>query len=575
MTYKTKITSKSTETPRIDTLLYEIEKGNYFIPDFQRFFVWTPERVKSLIDSLLKDVNIPSIMLWKTPLGVPAIREFSEGIKGSETGEVSKTSLFFPETDGDKIYIIDGQQRLTSLYSLYKGASVCSESSTGKDDVIVDFKRFYANVNPKSILPCVIYADEFNDLSFLDKESYFPIYKILQTDGEMDTFAQMSNNNAMISSGMFKVYHSIMGEQLVVQSTINTSLEFAQMFFKKINTAGETLTVYDNACSQLFVFDGNEEEFFGIKHKIDDLYEELKEVDPKGKFSRINILRAVSFCLLGRFSDSYVVKLEKNQVIENWDKIKDSIYRSIVFIKDEFHVKDLKGQINMAILFSKFFFELSSKKDVFNKQKEYLRQCYYICHFRNDKDTCMREKALGNYCHWIVQIAKGNFSDFTSYVEFCNYNQFTDGNVVFFDSQSSIEDCKRYPYISLMMEMEPRSFVTGKVVSLDNKTSNEKLNYHHIFPLANKGEKANNLFNIALLDFESNRDISVKAPSEYIKLENKDFQNGYDLSLSVKESHFLDEIDENILITDNYKKFIEVRSRKIYDFFVKKYKKIA
>ena len=57
MTYKTKITSKSTETPRIDTLLYEIEKGNYFIPDFQRFFVWTPERVKSLIDSLLKDVN--------------------------------------------------------------------------------------------------------------------------------------------------------------------------------------------------------------------------------------------------------------------------------------------------------------------------------------------------------------------------------------------------------------------------------------------------------------------------------------------------------------------------------------
>ena len=178
-----------------------------------------------------------------------------------------------------------------------------------------------------------------------------------------------------------------------------------------------------------------------------------------------------------------------DKVIENWDKIKDSIYRSIVFIKDEFHVKDLKGQINMAILFSKFFFELSSKKDVFNKQKEYLRQCYYICHFRNDKDTCMREKALGNYCHWIVQIAKGNFSDFTSYVEFCNYNQFTDGNVVFFDSQSSIEDCKRYPYISLMMEMEPRSFVTGKVVSLDNKTSNEKLNYHHIFPLANKGER--------------------------------------------------------------------------------------
>lgn len=69
--------------------------GIYDIPEFQRGFVWSPEKVKNLLDSLCRDYPLGSILCWRAP-----DYESARTSSSSETG---------------RLWIVDGQQRTTAL----------------------------------------------------------------------------------------------------------------------------------------------------------------------------------------------------------------------------------------------------------------------------------------------------------------------------------------------------------------------------------------------------------------------------------------------------------------------------
>jgi hypothetical protein len=97
------------------TVATTIDKINrsYFLPAIQRPFVWTPEQVVSLFDSLMKGYPISSFLFWDVaPENKPnwQIYKFAENFR---FGEVHNE---IAETDGrDVTLVLDGQQRLTSL----------------------------------------------------------------------------------------------------------------------------------------------------------------------------------------------------------------------------------------------------------------------------------------------------------------------------------------------------------------------------------------------------------------------------------------------------------------------------
>ena len=97
------------------TVAETIDKINrsYFLPAIQRPFVWTPEQVLSLFDSLMKGYPISSFLFWDVaPENKPnwQIYKFAENFR---FGEVHNE---IAETDGrDVTLVLDGQQRLTSL----------------------------------------------------------------------------------------------------------------------------------------------------------------------------------------------------------------------------------------------------------------------------------------------------------------------------------------------------------------------------------------------------------------------------------------------------------------------------
>lgn len=97
------------------SLFAEIEHGTIKIPQFQRDFVWNKTDSAKLLDSIVKGYPIGTFILWKTNERLRSIRNLG--------------GLTLPETPkGDAVkYVLDGQQRLTSLFVTLKGLSIKRE----------------------------------------------------------------------------------------------------------------------------------------------------------------------------------------------------------------------------------------------------------------------------------------------------------------------------------------------------------------------------------------------------------------------------------------------------------------
>lgn len=92
----------------IQWLVDELNSGKYFLPSFQRQYVWDEDDIKDLIDSIIKNYPIGTIILWKpSTASISEIDPFSKPLV--DVGESNHREVF---------YVIDGQQRLTSLLLL-------------------------------------------------------------------------------------------------------------------------------------------------------------------------------------------------------------------------------------------------------------------------------------------------------------------------------------------------------------------------------------------------------------------------------------------------------------------------
>lgn len=110
----------SNTTLTVNQLIEKIVTGELGLPELQRPFIWKDSKVRDLFDSMMRGYPIGYLMLWecpsldkKKPIGVDA-----------------------HSYDSPKEVIIDGQQRLTSLYAVMKGKKVINSKFDEKSIVI-------------------------------------------------------------------------------------------------------------------------------------------------------------------------------------------------------------------------------------------------------------------------------------------------------------------------------------------------------------------------------------------------------------------------------------------------------
>jgi len=110
-------------TPRsLFRLLEDIDAYRLLLPHIQRPFVWEPHQIERLFDSLMRDYPIQTFLLWRTKEAIRA-RRFMQIVDR----DVDLSTLYDLNRSADgveKTFVLDGQQRLQSLHSLFKGAIV-------------------------------------------------------------------------------------------------------------------------------------------------------------------------------------------------------------------------------------------------------------------------------------------------------------------------------------------------------------------------------------------------------------------------------------------------------------------
>lgn len=95
---------------KLENLLLDIETGKLGLPDLQRPFVWQNSKVRDLFDSMMKGYPVGYLMLWDAP---------------ADSEESGRQIGLAPHThETPKQLIIDGQQRLTSLYAVMYGKPI-------------------------------------------------------------------------------------------------------------------------------------------------------------------------------------------------------------------------------------------------------------------------------------------------------------------------------------------------------------------------------------------------------------------------------------------------------------------
>lgn len=93
----------------VEELVSMIERGELRLPEMQRQYVWRSTRVRDLLDSLYRGYPSGAILLWETDEAVP-LQSFA----------VSQSANPYQSTR----LLLDGQQRLTSLSAVIRGAPV-------------------------------------------------------------------------------------------------------------------------------------------------------------------------------------------------------------------------------------------------------------------------------------------------------------------------------------------------------------------------------------------------------------------------------------------------------------------
>ena len=113
----------------INELLMDIKNQSAVLPEFQREYVWNRDQARELLTSLLKKYPVGGLLFWKTN-NPPDLKNFHNPAANSGALQV----------------ILDGQQRLTTLYLLLEGEIPPYYTES---DIAIDIRSLYFNVETR------------------------------------------------------------------------------------------------------------------------------------------------------------------------------------------------------------------------------------------------------------------------------------------------------------------------------------------------------------------------------------------------------------------------------------------
>jgi len=529
----------SFEQPKPDSkkyadLISEIQKGIIKIPKFQREFVWSIDKTAKLLDSILKGYPIGTFILWQTSERINDIKNVG--------------NLDIPDTpEGTKVqYVLDGQQRITSLFAAYLGAKI-QKSGEKK---ITDYSNIFVNldggvdVDYEQIITAEPIGEKYLSLHEVLNFSYSKAKKLSErfSEEELETIDAYST--------AFKTYE--FSTVVLRKEDIDSAIEV----FTRINTGGQTLTLFEIMSAKTY----DEQHNFDMQVKWERFIKELKDIKYDGVSSTV-ILSVLSL-VLSRTKEckrKTILSLDKQAIIESWDLAISAIKDSIDYFRTTYRipVSQLLPYDSLLVPFAYFFYFNKDKPDA--AQRKYLEEFFWrmSLSFRYSSSS---ESKLAQDIKRIDIILSNERPEYGD----IKVNLDSPQSLIETNFSAGNSYCKAI--LCLLAYQEPKDFQDNGKVILDNswlKVASSK-NYHHFFPKAYLKNKthlnSNSVINITFVsDHLNKRKIGAKAPSNYIG----EFQDeNPDINKSL-HSHLID-IEGFGIESDDYDTFLQSRAKLVY-----------
>jgi hypothetical protein len=233
----------------------QIHARKYLLPAIQREFVWHPWQIEQLFDSLLRGYPIGSFLFWKVDKTHSLQYQFYEFLKDVHVRDAHHNPKAHVVGDEDFTAILDGQQRLTSLYVGLRG-SYTSKEKYGHwgNDASFSKRRLYLN-----LLRAPADEDRKYDFQFLtDKEvaedtgpesHWFLAGKVLDFKDYSDGFQYLITHQIATThsnASMSKLWESVRFAGVITHFLEETQdLDKVLDIFIRVNSGGTKLSYSD------------------------------------------------------------------------------------------------------------------------------------------------------------------------------------------------------------------------------------------------------------------------------------------------------------------------------------------
>jgi len=517
------------------TLLTDIERGQVKIPQFQRDFVWTMQKSAALLDSIVKGYPVGTFIFWSTKDRLRSVRDL-----GNAT---------LPEPkDGETVsFVLDAQQRLTSLYASLRGIKV--ERGSGKID---DFAEMFINLEAGEDDQIVL-----TEVSELPDGTWIRLRDLIH-GGLQQLAAYPQNYHARLEEYRRRIESYDFSIILVKDVPIDVATEI----FTRINVGGKPLSVFEIMVAKTY----DETRDFDLSQKFDELVAKLEPFDYE-TISDATLLQLVSLILTKDCKKQTILKLGKTEFIENWPRAIDAFERAVEFFRNSYRipVSQLLPYNTLLVPFAYFFFHHPDKPSA--EQRPLLEDFFWRCSLGGRYSSSVESK-LAQDARRIDLILADKSPDYDWAIDISP--DFLLENGWFNAGRSSIK-----AILCLYAYHQPTSFNDNSLVSIRNywlKQANSK-NYHHFFPRAYLGKKGieewkiNNILNITIVDdYLNKREIRAKPPATYMKAFKK---SNKALSQTMK-SHLIGDLDDFGVWENDYETFLAARAELVSEELAKR-----
>jgi hypothetical protein len=288
---------------KVETLLKDVENKDLVLPEFQRDFVWKADDIKKYIQSIYKKYPTGSLLIWKT-LNPPKL---SGGYKSSE-GIYTRV-------------LLDGQQRLTTLYLFIKGKTPPYYNNMVKKynlyfNVENEQIRYYQKTlmkNKQEWISIIDFFKQGNAANYVIKNQNKDYYlKYLDTLSKLDSIRE---------------YDYFVDEEKL---TNLENIKEVVRIFNLVNKQGRTLSEEDLALAYTCSF------WPGIK----DLFrEELNLYSEKGYVFNFNFLiTCLNSIATGHAKFDSYYKASEEVIKKSWTKLKEALRYLLNILNDKAYI---------------------------------------------------------------------------------------------------------------------------------------------------------------------------------------------------------------------------------------------